>query len=162
MSANDDRITQPPPGASAKVVSLYEYWRRIAPAPGVLPGRQHLHPTEIPKLLPNVWLVDVEGEPKRFRMRLIGSALQQAGIPHKPGDFVETPVPPALRQAALSDFRFVVSAREPVWFRGTPRVPHAKEVYEIERIYLPLAADGATVDVLLCMTVFYKSTGEEW
>jgi hypothetical protein len=109
-----------------------------------------------------VWLVDVVGTPARFRMRLIGSGLQQAGIPHKPGDFVETPVPPARRQAALSDFRFVATARQPVWFRGAARVPHAKEVYEVERIFLPLAADGANVDVLLCMTVFYKSTGEEW
>ena len=38
-------------------------------------------------------------------------------------------------------------------------MPHDKEVYEL---FLPLAADGVSVDVLLCLTVFYKSTGEEW
>jgi hypothetical protein len=162
LSSSDDKITRPPAGANAKILALHDYWRRIAPGPGVLPGRQHMHPTDIPRLLPNVWLVDVAGKPAQFRMRLIGSALQQAGIPHKPGDVVGGPVPPAHRQAALSDFRFAAATRQPVWFKGSPLVPHAKEVYEIERIYLPLAADGVSVDVLLCMTVFYKSTGEEW
>jgi len=162
LSSSDDKIRQPPPGANAKILAIYDYWRRIAPGRGLLPGRRHLHPTDIPKLLPNVWLVDVTGDPQRFRVRLVGSALQQAGFPLKLGDFVEGPVPPARRPAALSDFRFVTTSRQPLWFRGMPPVPHEKEVYEIERIFLPLAANGATVDVLLCLTVFYKSTGEEW
>jgi len=162
LSSSDDKITQPPPGANAKILAIYDYWRRIAPGRGLLPGRRHLHPTDIPKLLPNVWLVDVAGDPQRFRVRLVGSALQQAGFSLKPGDFIEGPVPPARRPAALSDFRFVTTSRQPLWFRGMPRVPHEKEVYEIERIFLPLAADGVSVDVLLCLTVFYKSTGEEW
>jgi hypothetical protein len=162
LSSSDDKITQPPSGANAKVLAIHDYWRRIAPGAGVLPGRQHLHPTDIPKLLPNVWLVDVAGKPQRFRIRLLGSALQQAGIPLRPGDFVEGPVPLARRQEALSDFRFVSTSRQPLWFRGPARVPHDKEVYELERIFLPLAADGVSVDVLLCLTVFYKSTGEEW
>ena len=162
LSSSDDKIRQPPPGANAKILAIYDYWRRIAPGRGLLPGRRHLHPTDIPKLLPNVWLVDVTGDPQRFRVRLVGSALQQAGFPLKLGDFVEGPAPPARRPAALSDFRFVTTSRQPLWFRGMPPVPHEKEVYEIERIFLPLAADGATVDVLLCLTVFYKSTGEEW
>jgi len=162
LSSSDDKITPPPPGANAKILAIYDYWRRIAPGPRLLPGRRHLSPTDIPKLLPNVWLVDVAGNPQRFQVRLVGSALQLAGFPLKPGDFVEGPIPPARRQAALSDFRFVTKSRQPLWFRGMPRVPHEKEVYELERIFLPLAADGATVDVLLCLTVFYRSTGEEW
>jgi hypothetical protein len=31
----------------------------------------------------------VSGDPQRFRVRLVGTALQQAGFPLKPGDFVE-------------------------------------------------------------------------
>jgi len=162
LSSGENRITQPPSGANAKIVAIYDYWRQIAPGSDMLPGRQHLHPTDIPRLLPNVWLVDVVDNPQRFRTRLLGSALQQAGIPLRPGDFVEGPVPPSRKQDALSDFRFVATMREPLWFRGVPRVPHQKEIYEFERIYLPLAADGVNVDVLLCLTVFYKSTGEEW
>lgn len=161
-SSDDDKVTQPPPGANAKILAIYDYWRRIAPGPGLLPGRQHLHPNDIPKLLPNVWLVDVVGAPPRFRIRLLGSALQHAGIMLRPGDFVETMIPPTRREKPLSDFRFVATSRQPLWFRGGAHVPHDKEVYELERIFLPLAADGVSVDVLLCLTVFYRSTGEEW
>ncbi|HXP75345.1 MAG TPA: PAS domain-containing protein [Stellaceae bacterium] len=162
MPPSDDPITRPPPGANARIVALYDYWRRIAPGAGLLPGRQHLDPADIPRLLPNVWLLDVVGTPPRFRTRLIGTALQRAGIPLRPGVFIDDPVPPALREAMLSRLREIPASRQPQWRRGRPYLPHATEVFEIERIYLPLAADGSAVDMLLCLSVLYESTGKEW
>ena len=155
-------ITEPPPGANARIVAIYDYWRRIAPGPSLLPGRQHLDPADIPKLLPNLWLVDVVGTPPRFRARLIGTTLQRSGIPLKPGVYVDDPIAAELKETVLSDFRFVAATRQPLWFRGAARAPHDTAIFELERIFLPLAADGATVDMLLCLTVFYESTGEEW
>jgi len=162
LSAGDDAITGPPAGANPKIVAIYEYWRRIAPGPGVLPGRRHVDPADIPKLLPYLWLVDVVGSPQRFRTRLVGTALQRAGIPLKPGVFMDDPVPPALKETMLSRIREITVSRQPQWRRGRPYLPHAKEVFEIERIFLPLAADGRTVDMLLCLSVLYESTGKEW
>ena len=162
MPSSDDTITRPPPGANAKIAAIYDYWRRIAPGTDVLPGQQHLHPEDIPKLLPNVWLVDVVGTPQRLKVRLVGTALQRAGIPLKPGGFVDDPVPPALKGKVMSEFRFVVTTRKPLWFRGSANLPHDTKVFELERIYLPLAADGVNVDMLLCLTVFYNSSGQEW
>jgi hypothetical protein len=162
LPPNGDPVTQPPPGANAKIVAIYEYWRRIAPGAGLLPGRQHLDPADIPKLLPNVWLVDVVGTPARFRTRLIGTALQKAGIPLSPGVFMDDAVPPALKETLLSHLRHVAASREPQWRRGRPYLPHATEVFEIERIFLPLAADGTTVDMLLNLSVLYESSGKEW
>ena len=159
---SDGRITRPPSDANPRIVALYEYWRRIAPGPGVLPGRRHLDPADIPKLLPNVWLVDVVGVPPRFRARLIGTALQRSGIPLRPGVYVEDPIAPALRERVLSEFRFVAETGQPLWFRGAPRAPHDTAIFELERIFLPLAADGRTVDMLLNLTVFYESAGKVW
>jgi hypothetical protein len=34
-------------------------------------------------------------------------------------------------------------------------------MFELERLFLPLAADGRSVDMLLCMTVFYSLDGLE-
>jgi hypothetical protein len=79
---------RPPPGANAKIVAIYDYWRRIAPGPGLLPGRQHLDPADIPKLLLSVRLL---GTPPRFRARRIGTALQRAGIPLRPVDPADAP-----------------------------------------------------------------------
>jgi len=158
----DGPITRPPPCASAKIVALYEYWRRIAPGPGLLPGRQHLDPTDIPQLLPYVWLVDVAGSPPRFRCRLAGTALVSAGSPLRPGIDLEDLVAPALKGKAMSEFCFVAETRQPLWFRGKANASYDKQIFELERIHLPLAADGTTVTMLLCLTVFYETTGKEW
>lgn len=45
------------------------------------------------------------------------------------------------------------------WRRGPPGVHHATYVNTLERVVLPLATDGRTVDMLLGMTVFYWNDG---
>jgi hypothetical protein len=32
-------------------------------------------------------------------------------------------------------------------------------MFELERLFLPLATNGSSVDMLLCMTVFYSLDG---
>jgi len=154
-------VTTPPATAHRKIADIFRYWQRIAPAPDRLPGRQHFDPVDVPKLLENVWLLDVVGTPPAFRFRLIGSATVRAGIPNRIGSDVLAFVPEAARARAYADFAFVVEARSPLWFRGPAMLPHHKEIFELERLYLPLAGDGARVDMLLNLTVFYTSTGAE-
>jgi hypothetical protein len=38
---------------------------------------------------------------------------------------------------------------------------HRSEMAELERLFVPLAADGATVDIIMCLTVFFGSNGRE-
>ena len=154
MSA-DIRITRPPADAKPEIVAIYDYWRSKAPADGLLPGRRHIDPVEMPRLLPNVWLVDVVDDPRRFRVRLIGTALVDAGIPLRVGDFIFDRLTPELRPA-LAEFESVVWSREPLWYRGPANLRHETYVHEIERIFLPLAADGRTVDMLLCLSLIQR------
>ncbi len=156
MSA-DIRITRPPAGAKPEIVAIYNYWRSKAPASGVLPGRRHIDPADIPRLLPNIWLVDVVDDPRRFRVRLIGTALVDAGIPLRVGDFIFDRLMPEQRQAALEEFGSVVWSREPLWYRGPVNLRHDTYVHEIERIFLPLAADGRAVDMLLCLSLIWRA-----
>ncbi len=155
MSA-DIRITRPPLGAKPGIVAIYDYWRSKAPAPGVLPGRRHIDPADIPRLLPNIWLVDVVEDPRRFRVRLIGTALVDAGIPLRVGDFIFDRLMPELRHT-LAEFESVVGTREPLWYRGPVNLRHDTYVHEIERIFLPLAADGRHVDMLLCLSLIQRA-----
>lgn len=61
-----------------KIRGLTEYWVSIRP-PGLLPGRQHFEPLDVPALLPNLWLVDViRGAAPRFRYRLVGTNIARA------------------------------------------------------------------------------------
>jgi len=139
------------------VVALFDYWRSKAPREGVLPGRQHIDPIEIPRLLQYVWLLDVVDDPRRFRVRLVGTALVQTGTPARTGDFMADFMPPDKRQASLADLERVVQSREPWWFRGPVILRHNTFVQEVERIVLPLAADGRRVDMLLCLSVIQRA-----
>jgi hypothetical protein len=152
----DIRITRPPAGAKREIVEIYDYWRGKAPADGQLPGRRHIDPAEIPRLLPNVWLVDVVDDPRRFKVRLIGTALVDAGIPLRVGDFIFDRLMPELRHT-LAEFESVVRTREPLWYRGAVNLRHDTYVHEIERIFLPLAADGRHVDMLLCLSLIQRA-----
>jgi hypothetical protein len=152
----DIRITRPPASAMPEIAAIYKYWRGKAPADGLLPGRSHIDPAEIPRLLPNIWLVDVVDDPRRFRVRLIGTALVDAGIPLRVGDFIFDRLMPELRHT-LAEFESVVRTREPLWYRGPVNLRHDTYVHEIERIFLPLAADGRNVDMLLCLSLIQRA-----
>lgn len=103
-----------------RVVRLMEYWRDLAPGPGLPPGRRHHDPMQVPDLLPNIWLIDVvRGTPNRYRYRLIGSTLTDAGAPIKPGMFIDELGERIEQDAAHAAF---------------------------ERVLLPLAEDGETAD----------------
>jgi hypothetical protein len=156
-----ERITEPPATAHRKIVQLYDYWRKVAPAPGILPARANIDPVDIGLLLRNIWLVDVVGDPARFRFRLIGDAVQRMGMPAKVGDFVDDFLPEENKVRMMAEFESAARDRTPVWFRGQARMPYETKMFELERLFLPLAADGVHVDVLLCLTVYFTLDGRE-
>ncbi len=155
-------IRPPPATAHPKIIRLHDYWRAKAPLAGMLPGRQHIDATEIPALLDNIWLLDVVGEPRRFRFRLIGDAMQRKGIPGRPGEYMDQFLSAGVPSEQLAALHAVVTMHRPSWARGAPKLVHKHYISEIERIVLPLAADGRDVDTLLCLTVFYRSDGKEF
>jgi hypothetical protein len=156
--AMSSRATVLPETAHPKIVRIYEYWKKIAPKDGVLPGRRDIDPVDIPTLLENIWLLDVLGEPKRFRVRLIGENIRSLGNPVKPGDFLDQHLGDA--SPAVGDLRFVAAERQPLWFRGDAELHHTSTMFELERLFLPFAMDGATVDLILGAAVFYTLQGK--
>ena len=50
----------------------------------------------------------------------------------------------------------VAESGKPNWRRGKSLIRFEKDYAELERLYLPLASDGETVDMILAITVFYK------
>lgn len=155
----DDWPSAPPPGAHRKIAAIYRYWQSLAPAPGRLPSRGAIDPVAIPELLENIWLVDILGPPPRFRVRLAGEALRRMGFGLKRGEFLDDFMKPD--DLPLRQFRLLAASGRPVWFRGEAYAPHERTLSELERIALPLAADGVAVDAMLCLTVFYTFDGRE-
>lgn len=139
---------------------VLDYWRGLHPGPGLLPGRQHLDPAALaavaPRALPHIWLVDVEEAPRRYRLRLIGTALKRAGNPAEPGQYLDEVDSTGEVSQRLDQ---VCATGQPAHRRGPPRLPHSEEVRELEVLLLPLAADGRTVNMVLGCTLYIMRDG---
>lgn len=146
-----------------KVRRLFEYWRSIHPAPGVLPGRAVFDPLAIPSLLPRLILIDVVGRPPRFRYRLIGTRMVDA----LDGDFTgrwldEAHAKPGGGTPVFPSYVQVATGGRPDWRRGAPHFTgYIDRCTELERVFLPLAADGKIVDMILAIYAFFDATGAE-
>ncbi len=145
-----------------KVRAVIEYWQSIHPASG-LPGRQHLEPLDIPALLPNIWLVDVERTPAlRFRYRLIGTSVGRAFEQEPTGRYLDDAHADAHDGRIRLSVGDVVRDRQPNWRTGPPTLWHLQDYLQLERVFLPMASDGETIDLILALTVFLDRYGVEF
>ena len=131
----------------AELRALHRYWL------GKCDGRNHparvdIDPTEIPALLPHVMLVEVLDRGRKFRFRLVGTAVARGKDPT--GCFLHEAAPKGLyghhinalyteaTELALPYYtHFTYSSSE----RGGPR--------SIYRLFLPLSDDGGQVNMML-------------
>lgn len=140
----------PEPVTDSAFHALYDYWRSRAPA-GRLPGRQHIDPLDIPKLLPGIGLFDVMrgGDRYRFRFRLMGSAFVEAMGADNTGRFIDEVVLLAVKYEALyQTFRTIVERQQPHYWETAVTMP-GREFVALKRLALPLASDGETVDMII-------------
>ena len=60
---------------SQRIRKLSEYW--LAKAKGGVPSRSEIDPVDVRELLPNLMMIDMLGDPPRFRYRLVGTRVVQ-------------------------------------------------------------------------------------
>ncbi|HYM01853.1 MAG TPA: PAS domain-containing protein [Stellaceae bacterium] len=144
-----------------KVRKLYEYWHRIRPAPERLPGRQHLDPLDIADLMPNVFMVEMVGDPVRYRYRLVGTRIVAAMQRDVTGRWYDEAHPGVLDHPMHRYLEERWLAKRATWRRGRPWLHVDPDIYEIEQVVLPMARDGETVDLMLIITVFFLNDGRE-
>ncbi|GHD56862.1 hypothetical protein GCM10017083_37490 [Thalassobaculum fulvum] len=142
---------------------LYDHWHGIHPLNGKLPGRQHFDPVELahryPQLLQHLWLVDVERDPLRFRLQLVGSAVYMTSPFARSGRYIDEFIDPASRAETLNAaFTRLVETRQPEFRQGWPRVASSRHARQLARLSLPLAADGETVDTIVNLTTYAWAT----
>ncbi len=144
-----------PDGAHGDIKLLFDYWRSISPE-GKIPGRQHFDPIEISQILPNLWLIEVHRDPLRFWRRLVGSKIEEFAGMNLTGGWVGDRLSGARLSGVHSFLMDVVETKQPNWRRGKSLIRFEKDFAELERLYLPMATDGETVDMILAVTVFFK------
>lgn len=144
-----------PTECDGRIRRLYDYWRSIHPSSGGLPGRQHIDPAAIVELLPWIWMLDVERNPLRFRYRLVGTEQVAAMETDPTGRYLDEAHPRFLTSLAYPDYVAAAEQREVSFHRGPPVFHISKDYVLMERLLLPLATNGSTVDKLLGLTVYF-------
>ena len=134
---------------------MVDHWRSIHPPSG-LPGRRHFDPVAIPKLLSNMGLIEVHDDPRRFRVRLYGTGLVAAIGQDLTGTWYHERFENFEAEGQYRDFNHVIETGTPHWRRGRLRIPMDKDHHLLERVHLPLASDGTTVDMILTFAVFFE------
>lgn len=142
-----------PADVSPKIRELFDYWQSIHPESG-LPGRRNLDPVDIPQLLPNIWMIDVRQDPLRFHFRLVGTEIVKFTGRDVTGLSLSEVYPDYENTDAFRFHRACALGGQPAYRKSGLLSNVGYDHVEAERLYLPLAEDGTTVDILLVMTVF--------
>lgn len=131
--------------ATSRLRKLQDYWSRIS-TEGVIPGRQHVQPGDIPGLLPYILILDYTNG--QYRCRLAGTAVVEGLGQELTGRVLDDEL---LGSAFAGWFRRLETVRR----RACP-LSGEECLWWLSRSYrnfhwlcLPLASDGQHVDKLL-------------
>lgn len=141
-----------------KIARMRAYWESLIEPPLTIPHRDAFDPVNVPDLLSNLWILDVvrEGDATlRFRMRLIGELIRQAGITARPGDYMDEPHITSVPKAALAVLARVAETAMPDYAIGTPLLNHDRNISKLERVMLPFTCGDGQVDQIFGCTVFH-------
>jgi hypothetical protein len=145
----------PLPTCDERLMQLHHYWLSMHPAPDAMPGRRDFDPTRIPTLLPWLWLIDVKRDPLRFKYRLVGTRHVEAAGWDPTGRWLDEAHPRFKTASAYPQFCATATHGEICYYRGPPTFVMKRDYISIERLILPLAANGRDVDMLLGIIVLH-------
>lgn len=144
-------------GADPMLAQMRSLWSSLAGADGRLPSRRDVDPSRIPpRLLPHVWLLDVQASPRRYRYRLTGTAIVDALQRDTIGQWLDQAHPGAKGSPAMyKALDGVVDERRPYRTKGYPVFWQPANYRQAESGFFPLAEDGRQVDVILAFTLLH-------
>ena len=135
---------------------LYEYWLGLATAADSLPSVQSFDPLHLPKLLPNVWIVEVEPATNRFRMRLTGENINAIYGRSIAGLYFQDVFQPGDVEIIVA--RYTRALSEPAIFHASGSVYAAGGNLTVgERLGLPMLGREGRTNTLLGATVYRRS-----
>ncbi|WP_156092670.1 PAS domain-containing protein [Rhodovibrio salinarum] len=144
---------------------LYDYWRSKRQGDR-LPSRADINPADLRFLLPRLALIDVlrEHDNLTFRHRLTGTEIVARSGRDPTGKRFEELYRGEYLQTALATYREVVETGRPnTSDRVYPLLP-GRDYMRYDRLLLPLAADGVTVDMVMTLIVMleHRRTDPNW
>ena len=146
------KITQADQIESPRIRQLFEYWQSKC-RDGRLPRRADIDPTEIPQLMPNILIVDIEQDPFRVRYRLVGTQIVEATGFEFTGRYLDDIVLPDDEGPFLESYRLASASKAPVLARMKWQLDD-DTVGEYDVCFLPLSDDGETVNKVFAMECY--------
>lgn len=121
-----------------------------------MPARADIDPLDVPPILPNIVLVDVTGDPPRFRFRVVGTDIVfRYGAELTGRDLEQVDLGTELG-SVRSQYEETTRERVPTYCRHQIETGGGK-LLRYERLLLPLAAGGTHVDMLLGVSTPFRA-----
>ncbi|HEV8391959.1 MAG TPA: PAS domain-containing protein [Dongiaceae bacterium] len=153
MAFSGFEIENPPALADGRLRSLYDYWHALGMAAGGLPSVQAFDPLHLPKLLPNLWIMEVAPDTHRFRMRLAGENINAIYRRNIGGQYFSDVFEASEVDVLIA--RYTRALNEPSIFRAVGAVYSAAGRFsEGERLALPMLGRSGVTDTMLGITVY--------
>jgi len=151
---NDAGITADPSLAfeRAELKDLLAKWDALRHG-RLMPARADLDLFDLKRHLGDLFLVDVEREPFRFRYRLVGTRITNAVQRDATGLYFEDLYAGKLLGSMIEVETWVVTQRAPLRIFSRTGHPHTR-IYAYEGLLLPLSADGETANMVLGELLF--------
>lgn len=130
---------------------ILDYWQGRC-RDGGLPRRDDIDPGDLSDLLANIFLVDVEENPRRYRVRLAGSEVVACFGADMTGKTIDEYDLADARDDILRQYDLAVETRAPSYHRHEFWTAAYEHHLNFERLLLPLSSDGEHVDKLLGCT----------
>jgi hypothetical protein len=135
---------------------LYDYWLSRADG-NQMPSRSDINPTQIPRLLSGISLVDVDRQNRRCRIRLAGTRLREIYDREVTGICIEDMDWGDKRDYWLAAYQRTIDEGKPT--QGVLRGPRLHKEHVIQYwLKLPLRTTGDDVGMLLCYDYFMSAS----
>jgi hypothetical protein len=138
--------------SSDAIQQMYHYWRSKCEGER-LPRRRAIDPVEIPRFLPQITIVEVVPDERRYVYRLVGTKeVEIRGRDPTGKSVLDGFFGPSLDDA-LSCYNTVVATRLP-HYDDSPYITPDGRFSDDETLFLPLSEDGETVNRILVFGTF--------
>jgi len=136
------------------LVRFYDYWTTLR-GQRPMPSRGDIDPLQIPPgYLPDIMLIEVSHEPRRYRYRLVGTHVVTASGEDRTGRSFDDVSFFKTNTAVMQQFEQVVNTAEPLFSLEPFTNFITGRKYDVNRIMLPLSSDGRLVDMVLVLFLF--------
>lgn len=149
-------MTKPPADQTADVRSrirtpalrsLFDYWNKKRGKQRFI-LRSELEPGEITPLLPLVFILEVQREPRRYLIRLMGTEIATRLGGDYTGQYMDELDFGAAKKQVLVGYDHVVDYAEP-HLSFSEFTKSGRGRIQAERLALPMSTDGLTIDLIL-------------